>query len=365
MILRNGTAAEFFGHIAGKKLFIYGAGKNAHELFHKYKGELAEADICAIIDNNPLKKQLGVDFSGRILPIVSENEFIKLTLDEKKTALLITMGDFWGALSSLDSELSLSLLSCYIYPLIRMAEKDKGIYEEKIPQGSLKSVGDFLIPPIIHYCWFGRSEMPMMVKECIESWKKFCPDFEIRLWNEDNYDVAQNPYMLAAYKDKKWAYVSDYARVDVVNRYGGIYLDTDVEVLRPLDMLLREKAFAGFESAADVAFGLGFGARANNPILCDLLKLYDNLPWDGGKIACPIYQSEILAKHGMIRKNSFQRLENMTILPVRYLSPMSVNSGRKHHCPDSFAIHHYAASWLNDTAKQWTELKRRAVYGPW
>lgn len=363
MIIRGGSNYEFFKYVAGRKIYIYGAGKNANEFLEKYSRQIEKLDVCAFIDNNSSKKD-GVKFSKRILPVITEKEFIKLDLNVDETVLLLTMGNFWDVLESLDSEPSLSSLTCYIYPLIRLEEMDRGVYEKKMPQGCLKDSGDFLIPPIIHYCWFGKSELPQLAKKCIESWKYCCPDFEIRLWNEDNYDVEKNPYMFAAYKDKKWAYVSDYARVDVVNEYGGIYLDTDVELLRPLDMLMREKAFAGFESGIYVSFGLGFGAGRNNPVLCDLLNLYADLPWDGGMVACPTFQSKILEKHGLIRNNTFQRLENITILPARYLSPMSVNTGRMYDSSESFAVHHYAGSWLNGNLKRFNELKQRIVYGP-
>lgn len=362
MIIRNGTVAEFVESVASKKLFVYGAGKNANEFFSKYQMELAGVDICAVIDNNLSERQNDVSLCGRVLPVISEGEFSNLELNESKTVILLTIGDFWDVLASLENNPALSSLNCYIYPLIRFEENEKGIFDVRIPLESFKMSGEFLIPKIIHYCWFGHMEMPALSRKCIESWKKFCPDFEIRLWNEYNYDVTKNPYMLAAYRDRKWAYVSDYARIDVINEYGGVYLDTDVEILRPLDILLREKAFAGFESEAYVAFGLGFGAMADNPILCDLLKLYAVLPWDGGRVACPIYQTNVLEKHGLIRQNSFQRMEDMTILPVRYLSPKSVNSGRIHYFPDSFAIHHYAASWVSDNVRRWNQLKKRVVY---
>ena len=105
-----------------------------------------------------------------------------------------------------------------------------------------------MIPKVIHYCWFGKNELPEDAKRCIASWKKFCPDYEIIEWNETNYDVRKNKYMSDAYDEKKWAFVSDYARIDIIYNYGGIYLDTDVELLRPLDELLKDKMFCGWES---------------------------------------------------------------------------------------------------------------------
>ncbi|SFW32113.1 glycosyltransferase family 32 protein [Selenomonas ruminantium] len=365
MIIRNGNFTEFFEHVRHKNIYIYGAGRNAQEFYDTYENDLNRLNVCAIIDNDDSKQNSETILNGRKLKVISEKEFIQLDLDVNNTTILITMGDFWEVLSSLESIPAFYKLSCYIYSLLKLEDSSKNLYEEMIPPGELKSSGDFVIPPVIHYCWFGYSEIPLMAKKCIESWKKFCPGFEIRFWNEKNYDIEKNSYMLAAYKDKKWAFVSDYVRVDVVNKYGGVYLDTDVEILRPIDMLLREKAYAGFEDASHVAFGLGFGSIANNPILDDLLKLYDNLHWDGGQTACPIFQSEVLVKHGLIRKNSFQRLDNMTILPVRYLSPMYFLSGRKNYFSESFSIHHYAGTWVNDNVKRWNKLKQIANYGCW
>lgn len=100
-----------------------------------------------------------------------------------------------------------------------------------------------MIPKKIHYCWFGRNPLPELARRCIESWKKYCPDYEIIEWNEDNYDINKIPYVKEAYQAKKWAFVTDYVRLDVVNKFGGIYLDTDVELLKSLDSLLKYKAF--------------------------------------------------------------------------------------------------------------------------
>ena len=104
-----------------------------------------------------------------------------------------------------------------------------------------------MIPKVIHYCWFGGNSLPEEAKRCIESWKKYCPDYKIIEWNENNYDVNSNEYMKAAYKEKKWAFVSDYARIDVVYKYGGIYMDTDVELVKELDSFLKDRMYCGWE----------------------------------------------------------------------------------------------------------------------
>ena len=123
-----------------------------------------------------------------------------------------------------------------------------------------------MIPKVIHYCWFGGNPIPEKDRRYIEGWKEKCPDYEIIEWNERNYDVSKNKYMAQAYEEKKWGFVSDYARLDLVYQYGGIYFDTDVELLKPLDNLLELEMFCGFESTKYVNFGIGFGAEKENPV---------------------------------------------------------------------------------------------------
>ena len=118
-----------------------------------------------------------------------------------------------------------------------------------------------MIPKKIHYCWIGGNPLPELAIKCIESWKKYCPDYEIIEWNEKNYDFRKNQFMREAYDEKKWGFVPDYARLDIIYEHGGIYLDTDVEIIKPLDSLLKEQGFAGMEQPGIVALGLGFGAE--------------------------------------------------------------------------------------------------------
>lgn len=125
-----------------------------------------------------------------------------------------------------------------------------------------------MIPKKIHYCWFGRKELPEKAKKCIASWKKYCPDFEIIEWNEDNIDVYQNPYTTYTYDNKRFAFLSDYLRLLIVYKEGGIYFDVDVEVVRSIDELLENQAFFGFETKDYINTGLGFGAEAGNAINC-------------------------------------------------------------------------------------------------
>ena len=123
------------------------------------------------------------------------------------------------------------------------------------------------IPKILHYCWFGGAPKPKNIQNCIRSWKKYCPDYEIIEWNEQNFDVSQSLYPRQAYDARRWAFVADYARLKILYEQGGIYMDTDVELLRPLDDLLAYPAFFGFQHNNEVATGLGFGAEARSPVV--------------------------------------------------------------------------------------------------
>ena len=134
-----------------------------------------------------------------------------------------------------------------------------------------------MIPKVIHYCWFGGKKIPLEFRRYMKSWRKFCPDYEIREWNESNFDVFAHPFTKSAYEAKAWAFVSDYARLKVVYEHGGIYLDTDVELLKSFDELLMEQGFAGMERPGVVALGLGFGAEPKHPLIKEFMEYYENL----------------------------------------------------------------------------------------
>lgn len=225
-----------------------------------------------------------------------------------------------------------------------------------------------MIPKIIHYCWFGGKPEPEHVRKCIDSWKKYLPDYKIIRWDEHNYDVHKNQYMNDAYKEGKWAFVSDYARIDVVHECGGLYLDTDVEVVRSFDDLLQEQMFCGFESrdpirkkdSKDIEYsvnlGLGFGAEKNHPILKEILDLYETLNFynaDGtlNLIACPRYQTQILVKHGLVPNNETQRIDGAIAYSPEYFCPQSNETDEMLYLTkNTYSIHHFSRTW--------------SVYGP-
>lgn len=223
-----------------------------------------------------------------------------------------------------------------------------------------------MIPKRIHYCWFGHNPLPKSALKCIESWKKFLPDYEIKEWNEDNFDVNIIPYTKEAYEAKKYAFVSDYARFWILYHHGGIYFDTDVEVIKPLNDIIAKGPFMGREAGAylknickgqegdglAVAPGLGLGAEKGQKLYEELLEAYSTLKFyneDGTlntkTIVC--YTSEILVKHGLSHNNEEpEEVSGVWIYPADYFCPMDHTRGNIVTITDrTRSIHLYDATW--------------------
>ncbi len=227
-----------------------------------------------------------------------------------------------------------------------------------------------MIPKTIHYCWFGRNPLPKSAQKCIASWRKFFPDYEIKEWNEDNFDVNAIPYTKEAYEVKKYAFVSDYARFKILYENGGIYFDTDVKVIKPFDEIISRGPFMGREAGAylknicnyqgeglAVAPGLGLGVNPGHPIYKEFLDLYDNLSFRNEHGSLNIktivsYTSEILVKHGLGDDNQHpQNIEGIWIYPADVFCPMDHTRGCKVSItPNSVSIHLYDSSWNEHTA---------------
>ena len=227
-----------------------------------------------------------------------------------------------------------------------------------------------MIPKVIHYCWFGGNPLPEAAKKCIASWKKFCPDYEIVQWDESNYDVTKNQYMYQAYQAGKWAFVSDYARLDIIYEHGGIYFDTDVEVIKNMDSFLEDPMFCGWESNVEnqagnkVAFGLGFGAEQYNLVLKKTLDVYENLTFlqeDGtyNLVPCPYYQTLALLQLGLDDSQmTLQKLKDATVYPCEYFSPKNYYTGQIHITENTHTIHHYSALWLSEKQRKAVSIRR-------
>lgn len=245
-----------------------------------------------------------------------------------------------------------------------------------------------MIPKIIHYCWFGGTPLPPLALECIASWRKYLPDYEVWMWIEAHpqvsdewlqvrnkitqhadkiceFDVNIIPYTAEAYKQKKYAFVSDYARFWIMYKYGGIYFDTDVEVIRPMNDIIEKENFMGFEMdpdgentpgkyapgfCFDVALGLGYGLEKGHPFMKHMMEYYHELsftfnrhdPWLKTIVA---YTTEELCKLGLQNKKGIQVVDNITIYPREYFAPINVITNRLHITQNTRTIHRYMGSW--------------------
>ncbi len=208
-----------------------------------------------------------------------------------------------------------------------------------------------MIPKKIHYCWFGRNELPAMAKKCIASWKKYCPDYEIIEWNEDNFDLDYNGYTRYCYDNKKWAFLSDFVRLVVVAEQGGIYFDTDVELLKRPDELLQYGAFYGFENDKNVATGLGFGAEANHPTIIAMRDEYTSVQPDSEgnypMIVCPALNTKALLPFGLKLDGTRQNIGGAEILPEDFLNPYDDPTGCLNKTKNTISVHWYSKSWMS------------------
>jgi len=248
-----------------------------------------------------------------------------------------------------------------------------------------------MISKIIHYCWFGGNSLPELAVKCIDSWKKYLPDYEIKEWNESNFDLNCCDYVREAYEAKKWAFVSDYARFWILYNYGGLYFDTDVEVIKPMGDIIAKGAFMGCEptlaqkgksllsddskagfTASGSAFleseavnpGLGLAAAPGLGLYKEILDDYEldhfELPEKGGPLTVVERVTKILLKHGFKNQgDSVQQVDGVYIYPPEYFCPLNYNTGVLTITDNTRSIHHYTASWLNERENKEAEICQR------
>lgn len=205
-----------------------------------------------------------------------------------------------------------------------------------------------MIPKKIHYCWFGRNPKPKSVLKCIESWKKFCPDYEIVEWNEDNFNVNMNGYTKMCYAEKKYAFLSDYVRLLVVCEHGGVYFDTDVEIIKSIDCLLKYDAFYCYETPSFVATGLGFGSVAHGVSVKAMITEYEPLlEGTQGVIGCPRLNTAALVKLGLEPDGTTKHVCDAIVLESDYMNPFDPSTGKMSKTENTVSVHWYSAAWLS------------------
>lgn len=215
-----------------------------------------------------------------------------------------------------------------------------------------------MIPHTIHYCWFGPNKLDEKALCCIASWKKHFPDYEIIQWNESNFDLSQILFMKQAYENKKYAFVSDVARLIIIYQHGGIYFDTDVEVIKSYTDILdnNQIGFLGFEQSGHIATGLGFGFEKGSTFLESLIDLYKHIDFNAyltnlSAIACPILTTDYMLNNGLTDLNKTQQFDGICLYSSDYFSPINYETGKLSLKSTTHSIHWYSATWQSEDAR--------------
>ena len=226
-----------------------------------------------------------------------------------------------------------------------------------------------MIPKTIHYCWFGGNPLSDLAKKCIESWEKYCPDYEIKEWNEKNFDINCNTFVKQAYENKKYAFVSDYVRLYVMYTYGGVYMDTDVEVVRSLDEFLVHKGFSGFERGVFIPTGI-MASEKGFPLFEKLLDYYKDRPFikeDGSldTVTNSVIITNILKKLGFCANNQFQEIEDFALYPTDYFCPLNGATGKLTKTENTATIHWFSNTWASPGRRFVSKISRliKRVFG--
>lgn len=345
-----------------KKLICFGAGRVLDDFINVYHEFGFEKKIEFIIDNDTKKVNTQKNIAEHNIKIILLERFCK-DYPVEDFIIMITCADCATIYEQLEQVKQLNNVECCISHFVRdltnETDEKNRIYPKK-----MRIYKEAVIPRVIHYCWFGNKEIPEQNRKWLDSWRKFCPDYKIVEWNEKNYDVTKNKYMHEAYNAEKWGFVSDYARLDIIFNQGGIYLDTDVELIKSLDELLYQDAFMGMSGNRNISLGLGFGARQGLEIIEKLRCEYDCCSFyaeDGSMdlTTVAVRQIPFFEKLGYQKNGEFQMLENVTIYPEKFLAGKSAFTGEIRPTKHTFAIHHYDASWVSEEQKMSTKRREK------
>lgn len=353
MKLKKGSFADFSHRIksTGKSVVVYGAGVigKTTAVFWLEEYQLEE-DVLCYVDADTHKQGQHIKVGSRDIPIRSLS-----ALDEEsgQYILLVAVSAFEPVVQALKQIPGARETEVYFLPimLLDIAHATK--------EGGIIRISDTpLIPKKIHYCWFGGNPIPTKLQRCIDTWKTYCPDYEIIRWDESNYDVSKNGYMKQAYVRQKWGYIPDYARLDILFHHGGIYLDTDVELLRSLDDLLYQPAFCSTEKWGVVNMGVS-GAEPKNPAIQSILDCRKSVSFlhpDGTEnlISSGEYDTLPLVRQGLRLNGETQTLLNnvMTVYASDFFQPFDYISGETRITENTFSIHYFSGTWLEPGAEK-------------
>lgn len=355
MKLRNASIEEFVKIIKSqqKKIIVFGAGVIAQTVLGTICLETKLGNwIECVIDNDP-NKWGNTIMLGKEKVIYSIEKLVEYR-GNPNYLIVIASSHFQEILIQLEN-VQLGDVHCYILPIMytsNLYTENKGVEEE---------CKEILIPQKIHYMWFGSRDLPKELQKCIDSWKRYCPEYEIVRWDENNYDITKHIYMKQAYEKKQWGFIPDYARLDLLYEYGGIYLDTDVELVKGLDEMLHQSAFASVEKWNVINMGGGSGAVPKHQAIEMMLKEREEVQFinkDGtlNKMASGYYDTIPFINKGFLLNGKTQNICGMNIYGYDYFHPYDYMSGKLQITENTFGIHHFNGGWLSSKNKKEREL---------
>lgn len=335
-------------YIKNNKIVCFGAGKKLDEICVEIPFLLRHIEY--ILDNNKLLHNSQKDLGEKKVNIYEPEVLLKER--EENIIVLITSSYRDEILNQLEKDQRFAKFRWIDYEIIF----DIVAWGAKKPSYKADFVSETKIPKKIHYIWFSENPLPKQLQRYVDTWKKLCPDYEIVCWNEKNYDIFKHPYMVEAYKAGKWSFVCDYARLDIIYNHGGIYFDTDVELIRRPDELLAQEAFIGFERLNTVNTGSGFGAVKGMPIIKELRDNYDTVKFENHKnpndmVLCPYYETKVLKEHGLRLDGNYQVIDGMSVYPVEYFNAKSLYSNRLRITENTISVHHCSWTWAGEKSK--------------
>lgn len=305
--------------------------------------------IAFYIDNSQGGKGHEITIYNRTVEIKSVDVLEDVA---ENTVLIIAASRYAEILGQLEQMACAKDLVCYIMPMMCIHNFCGGTSAGE-PVLSDKP----LIPKKIHYMWFGKKQIPTKLQRCVDSWRMHCPDYEIIQWNEENYDLDRHPYMRDAYERGAYGFVPDYARLDILYRYGGIYMDTDVEVVKNLDQLLYQEAFCGVEKWQVINFGGCSGAVKEHPMMEKFLKARMGISFldENGSpntITCGYYDTNAALDNGYCINGMTQHIQGMNIYASDYFHPYDYMSGHRHMTEHTYSVHWFNGGWLDEKMKR-------------
>ncbi len=370
MVIKNDSFVKLKEEIVQgkKKIVVFGAG---------VLGAVTTASILwdlglftyldCYVDNDIFRQKEGVMVGNGRVAVCDESYL--LSVNGEETVLIIAVSRCVQILEKLDSYRNLERSSCYLMPMMCISN-----FREQQWSSEASRTEKERIPKKIHYVWLGGKKLPRHLEKCIDSWKRFCPDYELIRWDESNYDLDKNAYTREAYRERAFGFVPDYMRLDLLYRYGGIYLDTDVEIIRPLDDLLSLSAFCGVEKWQTLNFGGCSGALRGNLAIKYFLQAREEEHFvceDGhlNKRTCGYLDTMTAIKLGYKLNGKKQTFLGMTIFPSDFFHPYDYMSGRLQTTANTYSIHHFNGGWLSPELREenrkiseiYTALERRAA----